>query len=416
MICADRVGAVGARPIRIGLLWHSLTSDNLGVGALTIAQMALVDRVAAPLGLEPRFTVLGWVEPKEPYVSRPGLEIRGFRMKDFVAPRDGFVGAARRCDLVLDIGAGDSFADIYGAARILKMLTAQRLVGLAGRSLVMSPQTIGPFRRPWIRRLALGAMRRARAVAVRDELSAGFAREMGYLGELVEATDVALALPFDPPPARPPDAPVRVGLNVSGLLWNGGYSRDNMFGLRADYPALVRRLAEHVQTSGAELHLISHVTSASHAVEDDGSAAGALAEELPRPPVIAPVFSGPSQAKTYIAGMDFFVGARMHACIAAFSTGVPVVPMAYSRKFAGLFGTLGYPHVADCTVEDEDAIFTRVSTAFAGRHQLAREVAAARDRGLERLGAYESLLATVLAETASRSVPRAKAGRGAGVR
>ena len=38
--------------------------------------------------------------------------------------------------------------------------------------------------------------------------------------------------------------------------------------------------------------------------------------------VLAPRFSTPSEAKTYIAGLDFFMGARMHACIAAFSSGV----------------------------------------------------------------------------------------------
>ena len=54
--------------------------------------------------------------------------------------------------------------------------------------------------------------------------------------------------------------------------------------------------------------------------EDDFAANAVLAEEFPKL-VTAPRFATPSEAKSYIAGLDFFMGARMHACIAAFSSG-----------------------------------------------------------------------------------------------
>ena len=37
----------------------------------------------------------------------------------------------------------------------------------------------------------------------------------------------------------------------------------------------------------------------------------------------------------------------MHATIGATSSGVPVIPVAYSRKFNGLFDTLQYPFYID---------------------------------------------------------------------
>ena len=46
--------------------------------------------------------------------------------------------------------------------------------------------------------------------------------------------------------------------------------------------------------------------------------------------------------KNYISAMDIFIGARMHAAIAAFSSGVATIPVSYSPKFEGLFGSLGY--------------------------------------------------------------------------
>ena len=42
--------------------------------------------------------------------------------------------------------------------------------------------------------------------------------------------------------------------------------------------------------------------------------------------------------------MDCFIGTRMHATIAAMSSGVPVIPVSYSRKFEGLYSTLNYKY------------------------------------------------------------------------
>jgi polysaccharide pyruvyl transferase WcaK-like protein len=112
--------------------------------------------------------------------------------------------------------------------------------------------------------------------------------------------------------------------------------------------------------------------------------------------ILAPRFDSPSEAKSYIAGMDFFMGARMHACIAALSSGVPVVPMAYSRKFKGLFGALGYDYTVECTTESADAIETRIVAAFEARGALKEEVQAAMTLGLERLATYEEALGRIM--------------------
>jgi polysaccharide pyruvyl transferase WcaK-like protein len=275
-----------------------------------------------------------------------------------------------------------------------------------GRPLVLSPQTIGPFERPWARRLALNVMRRARLVATRDALSTGFAREMGFAGPLVEATDVAFRLPYDRPAARPPghvsDGPVRVGINVSGLLLNGGYTRDNMFGLKADYPGLIREVLGFFHDparcgAACEVHLVSHVVAPLDSVESDVAAARRLAAEHPGT-IVAPTFATPSEAKSYIAGLDFFTGARMHACIAALSSGVPVLPMAYSRKFAGLFGTLGYTHIADCKAESGPEILGKLRVAFANRASLKAEADTAAAVARTRLAAYEDAVRDAMAE------------------
>jgi polysaccharide pyruvyl transferase WcaK-like protein len=187
------------------------------------------------------------------------------------------------------------------------------------------------------------------------------------------------------------------------LLASGGYTRDNMFGLRMDYPELIRRIIsgflQHPEM--CEVYLVAHViASGQNALEDDLKACRDLAAEFPDVQV-APAFEYPSDAKSYIANLDFFMGARMHACVAAFSAGVPVVPMAYSRKFAGLFGSLGYNHTVDCTTDSTEDILVRIFESFENRDYLAAQAREALGVGLRKLKAYEDALGDILDRTAA---------------
>lgn len=389
------------RPLNICLILHSTRSDNLGVGALTVAEVAILRDIAQDLGVDLRITVMDWKDPRAPYVTGPDITVRDLDRRMMLSPR-GYFAIARAADIVIDIGAGDSFADIYGTGRLKRMFWLKFLTHLSGTPLVMAPQTVGPFHRPVSRLLARLSMRLCAVVATRDALSTQAARALGR-GDVIEASDVALRLPYDPP--APHTGAPRVGLNVSGLLMNGGYTGGNDFGLSMDYPALVRDIIGHFQAhaDGCEVHLVPHVIVAGGpmAMEDDARASAALAAEFPGT-VLAPSFASPSEAKSYIAGMDFFMGARMHACVAAFSSGVPVVPMAYSRKFEGLFGTLGYARTVDCTTQGAAEILGLISAAYDDRATLAVEAAAALDRGREKLGAYEAALAAQISRLAAR--------------
>lgn len=376
-------------PITVGLLWHSVNSDNLGVTALTFSNVAIIDRVAAELSIPVRYMVLGWADKGKRQLTRDDVAVLAMRGKDIIRPT-GLYKSVRQCDFVLDISAGDSFADIYGTGRYRFNLMAKTAVFAARRPLIMSPQTIGPFNRFWTRQTAKLAMRAATAVLSRDNLSTAYARNMGIVN-VIEATDVAFRLPYEVHSARLGQG-VEVGLNVSGLLFNGGYTGDNMFGLKTAYPELIRDLIRRFAAiDGCKVHLVGHVNSDIHAIEDDYRICQALAAEFPTA-VLAPRFSNPSEAKTYISKLDFFTGSRMHACIAAFSSGVPVVPMAYSRKFVGLFGSLGYAHVADCKSETNHQVIEKIMFGFANRSTLKVEVDAGRELAEQRLQAYEEVL------------------------
>jgi polysaccharide pyruvyl transferase WcaK-like protein len=384
-----------SRPIRICLIMHSTRSDNLGVGALTVSEVAILRDIAAGLGRAIEITVLDWKDARAPYVTGPDIRVMDLDGKFLISPF-GFFAIVRKSDIVIDIGAGDSFADIYGAGRLKRMFAMKFLTHLAGTPLVIAPQTIGPFSKGWSKTLARLSLRLSALVATRDAKSTAALGDLGFRGTVVEASDVALRLPWDASAPRT-SGPPRVGINISGLLMAGGYTGKNELGIALDYPALMRQLIVDFQAKGAEVHLVPHVIVRSGPMvkEDDARASTALAAEFPGT-VLAPAFASPSEAKSYIAGMDFFLGARMHACIAAFSSGVPVVPMAYSRKFAGLFGSLGYDYTVDCTTETAEVIQAKIAAAWDMRRTLMAEAAVALTRGREKLAAYETGLAELM--------------------
>ena len=387
--------AMTKHPLRACLILHSTRSDNLGVGALTVSEVEILRKIARDTGRAILITAADWKDARTPYISGPDIKVVDMDGRFMINPM-GFFALARRSDVVIDIGGGDSFSDIYGTRRLKRIFVLKYLTHLAGTPLVVAPQTIGPFTRVWSKLLARLSLRLSALVATRDAMSTQALRDLGYAGAAIEASDVALRLPYDPPGQRG-DGPPRVGINVSGLLMGGGYTGKNEFGISLDYPALMRDLIRYFQGRGAEVHLVPHVIVRTGRMvgEDDYRVSAALAAEFPGT-VLAPSFTSPSEAKTYIAALDFFMGARMHACIAAFSSGVPVVPMAYSRKFEGLFGSLGYSHTVDCTKEADAAILAKITAAYDDRSTLAAEADAALAKGRAKLAAYEAGLMKVM--------------------
>lgn len=390
----------GARPLRVALLWHRPGPGNLGVDALTRANVAIIDAASTRAGRLAEFVTLSG-----PMLADSALPDRlrvgpGISPRALLKGRSAFLAELRASDLVVDIGEGDSWTDIYGLRRF-GFLAATKIAALAlKKPLVLAPQTIGPFNRRATRIVSNKIMRRASAVFARDGLSSDYLRQQMPDLAFAEYIDVAFALPFTRAP-RGQNARLRIGLNVSGLLYRGGYTGQNEFGLTLDYRALTDRLIVALLAQGdVDIELIPHVAVPGAAgdlavVDDDQSI---VADILARHPAVraAGPFADSIAAKSHISGLDFLVGARMHACIAAFSAGVPVVPIAYSRKFNGLFSTLGYPHYVDGRTSSTDDAFAAIMQGFDNRAALGRALEDGMTIARTRLAAYEDALVKLI--------------------
>ncbi len=315
----------------------------------------------------------------------------GRRARRWLLGRNAYCRALRDADLAAEITGGDSFSDLYGMRRFVLGFLRRWLVLLYGKRLIMLPQTYGPFRRRLSKVMARYVLRRAERIYCRDHEGVESARALvgpRYGDKVRFAPDVAFVLdPRAPDTLRivPDDGlfssgRVIVGLNVSGLLYHdkeGGRS----FGLAVDYRRLVRRVAEFfLQDEQCVLLLVPHVfPPCGFEYESDPLACQSLYDDLaPRYAGRLFLAEGPydqAEAKHLIGRCDFFVGSRMHACIAALSQGIPAVGLAYSKKFAGVFASVGVGDlVVDLRHSDVDGTMDRLRGAFARRGEWAEEL------------------------------------------
>lgn len=378
------------KDIRLGILWADPYCGNLGVAALAYSTAILFENVAKQTGLKFHYTFWGAsrcgndtinvIQKEIPIRSvRPflGGNIQTFAKRCIQNPRrigtPIFALDFLRYNLIADISAGDSYSDIYGIDRFRDMDFTKKWAHFLNKTYILLPQTLGPFYSEEARKKAAKSLSNAQFVFARDEISYNCSQELTK-SKIEKTIDVAFFLPFLQ--SKDHCEKIKVGVNISGLLWEGGYTQNNQFELKVDYRSTVIKILKFfTDKKDVELHLIAHVIGDPNSIDEDTHVIESLHNHFPNT-IIAPKFKTPIEAKSYISNMDFFTGARMHACIAAISSGCPVYPLSYSRKFNGLFcETLGYKMLGDLKNQSEREILTGLQSAFENREILKQEIA-----------------------------------------
>lgn len=315
--------------------------------------------------------------------------VKSRQLKMLAAKRNPFIKEILSLDRVADITGGDSFTDLYGTRRFIQGGLVKYLWLLYGKPVYFLPQTYGPFGRQWVKRSARYLLAKASAILCRDQSGYEAVRGMFRAKPAVQeritlVPDVAFVLDAHPVKdgltdfieERRREGMTVAGLNISGLLYHGGYTRDNMFSLKADYQSLAAALAGALIERNCAVVFVPHVfpSSAVYHVESDLDACRKTAESaLKRYPearlMVADGGYTHNIIKYIIGQCDFFVGSRMHSCIAALSQCVPTVGIAYSDKFKGVFESVHQEqHVFDAKSSGVEEIVQRVGEVFANRH------------------------------------------------
>lgn len=374
------------RSINIGLVWANPYTENLGVTALAFSSLYLCKKIGSTKNLNLNFFILNQKAPHNDtfQIGEYKINIKNLRW-NYNGSFKSFLKLSVinwyqifnlfQLDVILDIGAGDSFSDIYGIERFREINATKTIFHVLGKKIILLPQTYGPFSSIEAQKKATTSIKKADLIFSRDKKSYDYIKKLLPGQKIIESIDVAFFMPYDKKKINT-NRKLKIGINISGLIWNGGYTKTNQFHLKADYQDLMQQIITmFLKVQDAEVYLVAHVLLKDYDnIENDYKICNELNTLYPDT-IVAPYFTDPMQAKSFIGGLDFFTGARMHSCIAAFSTGVPVFPLAYSRKFNGLFAdTLKYPHIGDMVTSDIENLMKDLSEAFSNRNELRETI------------------------------------------
>lgn len=272
-----------------------------------------------------------------------------------ISARVPWISTVEQCQIVGDVRGGDSFSDIYGIRRfIVGFLVAWSVILVKG-SIVQFPQTYGPFNSRVARIMARFLLRRSSMIVARDEESRKVALDLlNGKGEVKLSPDVAFSLEaavpdtidLSPSPDKASSSEV-IGINVNGLMYNGGYNRQNMFGLQLNYSKFLQLVIHSLleENPNVEIWLVPHTYAPMGDVESDNEAClkvwHSISKKVQSRVRVVTGEYDQYQIKGVIGQSCFFLGSRMHSCIAALSQDIPCVGLAYSMKFSGVFSSVG---------------------------------------------------------------------------
>ena len=277
-----------------------------------------------------------------------------------------------KSDFVGDIRGGDSFSDVYGLMRMIFGSVIPICTIIMKKKLVLLPQTYGPYKHLISKLIAAFLFQYATKIYARDYISKQvildntlvrsksahieFCPDVAFTLEAIKPQSVII----DPPLNKDENYPL-IGVNVSGLLYNNGYNQKNMFKLKFNYKHMIENLITLIMdTTECHVLLVPHVFGTG--IESDYESCLKILDKLQ--PKYKDRIHGlrdrydQNQLKGIIGLCDFFIGSRMHSCIAALSQHIPCIGIAYSQKFRGVFESIGLEsYVIDGrTLEEKDVL------------------------------------------------------------
>lgn len=331
--------------MKIGIFGATIFNHNLGCQALTWSFFVFMEKVADSAGIRFEYIIFDRSIHKESVekfckvcdIAPERIEIvlgstpKLYKFKQNVQ----FVSVVKKCDCIIDITQGDSFTDIYGQKRFLTWTIEKRIVELLKIPFILGPQTYGPFLKESNRKFALTVINRSGFIISRDEMSTSYLLKYTKK-KIMTGIDVAFLLPYKKVTLNR-EGKLNIGINPSGLIWKKYEQSSEKLNLdyKANYREYLDKLVVYLcKTERYNIYLIPHVSSDLEAIK--------WIQNRYKDVNTVPLYDNAVEVKGVIAGLDMFIGTRMHATIAAMSAGVPVIPISYSRKFEGLYSTLNY--------------------------------------------------------------------------
>lgn len=265
-----------------------------------------------------------FIEKMRKYYSRSGEKIVFGQLNDYID----------NSSAVLSVG-GDNYSLDYGVPRLFTSL--DDYVMKKKIPIVIWGASVGPFTSmPEYEKYILNHLSMLDGIFVRETSTLEYLYEKGIKSNVYLVADPAFLME----PEKPEDFEINVNLNEAiGLNLSPLFSKFLCSGNRKEWVLLAAKIVDElIHEFKRALFLIPHVESESDDWDDykflqdvyECSKADKTFLNL------VPQNLNAAQLKWIISQVYVFAGARTHSTIAALSTGVPTLSLAYSLKATGI--------------------------------------------------------------------------------
>ncbi|MEL7669253.1 polysaccharide pyruvyl transferase family protein [Methanobacterium sp.] len=290
---------------------------------------------------------------------------------------NAFLKKFKESDIILDL-SGDGFSDDYGVIETLASCYDILLCKLLNKPIVIFAQSIGPFNTILTKKLSKFFLNRVDILIVREKISRDYLMSIGINNKIYLTADSAFLL-------KPEKSSVInqiasneglnlnkkhiVGISVSQLI----FELDRNPKHSNSYIELMAYLADYlVEKYSANIVFIPHVTSNSIDDRFVSREIYNLVVNKDNMVLIDGEYSA-EETKGIISKCDLFIGARMHANIAATSMHVPTLAISYSHKFYGIMEMLDVDdYVYDFHEINKENITAKIDLLWNNRFEIKK--------------------------------------------
>ncbi|WP_338835053.1 polysaccharide pyruvyl transferase family protein [Neomoorella humiferrea] len=274
-------------------------------------------------------------------------------------------------DAYIDL-SGESLSDYFGITNLVFCLAQIALLKMLKKKVIIYAQSIGPFRSFIGEYLSWKILNKVDAITVREVMSFNYIynHKKIKLKTVYLTADPAFVLPVPDKQdinellkrngINPQKRPL-IGLDISRGSFKNVIKKGE--DLDRTFPRYIDSVVEFIKwlntSKDAQVIFIPHVIIPG---EDDRVIYEQLAAEVGRDNIICvDAGYGPVEMKGIISMCDIFISSRMHPIIAALSTNVPAIAIAYSHKIPSLMQMFDLGH---CAIDVSDVTFDKLVEKF----------------------------------------------------
>ena len=284
-------------------------------------------------------------------------------------------------DIVINSG-GDHLSGEYGIIGTVGTFINISYAILLGKPVVLYGDSLGYFKNPVLNYIAKFVFNRTKLILVREELSKKYLDDNNIINPKIYVTaDPAFLLNAVPQSRvfeilsnegideiqRP-----LIGINSSGLI--SRFREEKHQKAEEEFTNIMAKVVDNlVENLNATILMIPHVYTPN---DDDRVAIDRIFHKVKNKSNVKMIKNEytPQELKGIIGQCDLFIGARMHATIAATSMLVPTVGIAYSHKMHGIIGEmLGQKkYIIDIKELNYENLISTINDAWENRGEIKK--------------------------------------------